>query len=575
MRRGEEEACWRSGPVAGGYVRIGSVSVRVRGSNPASTDGRCLTEPSCGSDGRCCLPASGGGCCSPMAKNRAASCFRTSARKSAASYSALDRLPRLPLGGPPAQPPRKRASSSRQEKTAQLKELTEKLKEPVKTAQLKDFQLKEPTHSPPTPPTTDINFDINLDLPKAESRAIVGAYIQRTIPFRSASFSQVDYSSTDGKYNVRPAKTPAKPASLSLPRKKTSEPPISINSPPPPISINPPPPPCSVSVNNESNFTLKASDFSGKSEEVNGLKSVQECDAGAKQTQSCPTSPDQLHPRKPVPPCKSGLVARKQLSDSIEEEVDDKVSENEKNCDKISENEKICVKTEISEKVEPGSPDVKSPTWRPRLIYQSSEEREDEKPRKLLSRANSLSEGESDNGYRETPSRGSPSLFDLSDSESKVYKGHPPRSYSKRPLRGPYGQMLEAEMKKPETRKFAVQQEELKFLSAFGHQSRDRARSADDSQLPAKPNSRGLLSSAKRKVSANLSYSSAGKTDKPEVFHQRTTSSPSQLEGCSSRTNKDNSLLLGNLLKGSSERTLAEANPAHLLINSPTYWKVS
>lgn len=35
-------------------------------------------------------------------------------------------------------------------------------------------------------------------LPRAESRTIVGSYTQKTIPFRSASFSQVDYSS--GKY---------------------------------------------------------------------------------------------------------------------------------------------------------------------------------------------------------------------------------------------------------------------------------------------------------------------------------------------------------------------------------------
>ncbi|KAF6212230.1 hypothetical protein GE061_012751 [Apolygus lucorum] len=458
-------------------------------------------------------------------------------------------------------------------------------------------KLKDsPTKPPQTQPPPTVDFDINLDLPKAESRAIVGAYIQRTIPFRSASFSQVDFSSSDGKYNIRPTRsqTPTKPSvSLSLPRKKISE-----GSNVSPVNFEQLPVASANCVQNEvktgvralthplgrdfEKFPGKIGDLNDKIVEANSSAPA----VGKLTTQSCPTSPDQLHPRgRSVAPSaipKAGL--RKQLSDSIEEECLEvsKVTGDSVKCQCGDSGRSELWASSAEE--EPQTPeDVPAPTWperRPKLIYQSSEEREDDaKCRKVvLSRANSLSEGESDNGYNsnrgDTPSRGSPSLFDLSDSEGKpVLKGHPPRSYSKRPLRGPYGQMLEAEMKKPEARKLAIQQEELKFLST---RDNSRLRSMDDSQLTQKRShdfGRSLLPSVKRKVSANLGYSaSEEKSEKPEVHHQRTTSSPSQLEGCSSRMGNP-ARLLGSLLKGSSERTLAEANPAHLLINSPAYWK--
>ncbi|KAF6212697.1 hypothetical protein GE061_013223 [Apolygus lucorum] len=567
------EETWRRS----GYVRIGSVRVRVRpesGSVAGGGDGCC--GPGHQGGGWCGLPVP-----TVLAKNRAASCFKTPTRKGA---SALDRLPRLPLGGTPAPcPPRKRSSATRQEKTDKLKELTEKLKD-------------SPTKPPQTQPPPTVDFDINLDLPKAESRAIVGAYIQRTIPFRSASFSQVDFSSSDGKYNIRPTRsqTPTKPSvSLSLPRKKISE-----GSNVSPVNFEQLPVASANCVQNEvktgvralthplgrdfEKFPGKIGDLNDKIVEANSSAPA----VGKLTTQSCPTSPDQLHPRgRSVAPSaipKAGL--RKQLSDSIEEECLEvsKVTGDSVKCQCGDSGRSELWASSAEE--EPQTPeDVPAPTWperRPKLIYQSSEEREDDaKCRKVvLSRANSLSEGESDNGYNsnrgDTPSRGSPSLFDLSDSEGKpVLKGHPPRSYSKRPLRGPYGQMLEAEMKKPEARKLAIQQEELKFLST---RDNSRLRSMDDSQLTQKRShdfGRSLLPSVKRKVSANLGYSaSEEKSEKPEVHHQRTTSSPSQLEGCSSRMGNP-ARLLGSLLKGSSERTLAEANPAHLLINSPAYWK--
>lgn len=82
-----------------------------------------------------------------------------------------------------------------------------------------------------TPPLAEAEDHVDhMALPRAESRTIVGSYMQKTIPFRSASFSQVDYSS--GKY-IRSALNALKAsvshsrthsvvesANLTLPRKK-------------------------------------------------------------------------------------------------------------------------------------------------------------------------------------------------------------------------------------------------------------------------------------------------------------------------------------------------------------------
>ncbi|KAL6438921.1 hypothetical protein ACFW04_003755 [Cataglyphis niger] len=111
---------------------------------------------------------------------------------------------------------------------------------------------------------------------------------------------------------------------------------------------------------------------------------------------------------------------------------------------------------------------------------------------------------------------------DLSDCE-----GHTPRRYSKRPLRGPYGQMLEAEMAKPRTADIAL----------------------DEGLRP------------RRKISANLSYNASGNnnsgSEPPTPCHHRTTSSPTKLEGLPGPSPE----LLAELLRGSSER-VARA-PAH------------
>lgn len=73
----------------------------------------------------------------------------------------------------------------------------------VSTSNLESLQsspTKENNVSVVEIPSTDFkeDDDIFTKLSRPESRTIVGSYTQKTIPFRSASFSQVDYSS--GKY---------------------------------------------------------------------------------------------------------------------------------------------------------------------------------------------------------------------------------------------------------------------------------------------------------------------------------------------------------------------------------------
>ncbi|XP_015511669.1 rho guanine nucleotide exchange factor 17 isoform X3 [Neodiprion pinetum] len=111
---------------------------------------------------------------------------------------------------------------------------------------------------------------------------------------------------------------------------------------------------------------------------------------------------------------------------------------------------------------------------------------------------------------------------DLSDCE-----GQTPRRYSKRPLRGPYGQMLEAEMAKPRTPDIGLMDGGLR---------------------------------PRRKVSANLSYSAGTNSgsEPPTPCHHRTTSSPSKLEGLPGPSPE----LLAELLRGSSER-VARAPTTH------------
>lgn len=101
-----------------------------------------------------------------------------------------------------------------------------------------------------------------------------------------------------------------------------------------------------------------------------------------------------------------------------------------------------CLSTASCEPLTPDSDNcLPKPQWpkKKALTYQSSDEK-DEPPketakRNALLRKDSTSDNESDRAMSREPLSASPSRDDL-------------KRYSKRPLRGPYGQMLEAEMKK-------------------------------------------------------------------------------------------------------------------------------
>lgn len=246
-----------------------------------------------------------------------------------------------------------------------------------------------------------------------------------------------------------------------------------------------------------------------------------------------------------------------------------------------------------------------------KLTPQTSTEKEDEpelySSRKyhLFSRGDSFSEADSDPGEKRSISpaavkdgRLSPlphSGHEMSDSDSRSTT---PRSrhysstvpYSKRPLRGPYLEMIVNEQKKPENLKNAAFN---KLLDSRGGwilpNSNDRA--VDDYYLrrsnTSPPSSTQKLnvgssmssvaSSAstvsllpKRKISANIPFCGstslrAPAEEKTLVHHQRTTSSPSQLEyypdqlsGHSHSNPVPNQQLLHQLLRGSSEHSLIQ-----------------
>lgn len=79
---------------------------------------------------------------------------------------------------------------------------------------------------PPMPSQEDVFDEVHLTLSKLNPRIMVGTYQQRTIPFRSASFSQIDVGA-DGTYNRRPRTSiTLKPVTYSIGRDVTSHPAI-------------------------------------------------------------------------------------------------------------------------------------------------------------------------------------------------------------------------------------------------------------------------------------------------------------------------------------------------------------
>uniref|UniRef100_A0A182NFZ3 DH domain-containing protein n=1 Tax=Anopheles dirus TaxID=7168 RepID=A0A182NFZ3_9DIPT len=176
---------------------------------------------------------------------------------------------------------------------------------------------------------------------------------------------------------------------------------------------------------------------------------------------------------------------------------------------------------------DPGKPIWPKGNRRQSLTYQSSDEKDDTVPapalpvrtlKTLLLRSESVSDNESDRASSRDRTSASPAPG-AGDSDL--------RRYSKRPLRGPYGQMLEAEMKKPTTK---VQYNEiLEELTRNeerhgSNQSVSRNRGAGSQSMDETNDRHAAKAGSKpRKTSANL----------PVPTHVRTASSPSKLSDSS------------------------------------------
>uniref|UniRef100_A0A4Y0BH68 DH domain-containing protein n=1 Tax=Anopheles funestus TaxID=62324 RepID=A0A4Y0BH68_ANOFN len=176
---------------------------------------------------------------------------------------------------------------------------------------------------------------------------------------------------------------------------------------------------------------------------------------------------------------------------------------------------------------DPGKPIWPKSNRRQSLTYQSSDEKDDTLPapalpvrtlKTLLLRSDSVSDNESDRASSRDRTSASPAP---GGGDSDL------RRYSKRPLRGPYGQMLEAEMKKPTSK---VQYSEIleELTRNEGHNTNANAPRSrgTGSQSMDETNDRhaAKAGSKPRKTSANL----------PVPTHVRTASSPSKLSDSSS-----------------------------------------
>lgn len=467
----------------------------------------------------------------------------------------LDRFQRFRFGGRngrgAAQNKNKKQNVAQRttDKSDRLRKLTDKLKQPpaceAQTSETKDENLMGSTATS----TANLSGEESLDkfedgMRKPESRTIVGSYYQRSIPFRSASFSQVYYSPSDGKYIRSDGRKRSTPNPVTLSRKAHSSEPVRAYSQDH-DDIDVPTPP------RRKNKSFKSSDH------------------------LCPSDVAIIE--------ESLEISVKESPEKVIEETF--LSEWKSETDSIIQNpEDSITSTPVdSPKEEPHSPEFpQMPQWssltelpllRPKLSAQSSEEKDEEKiicsspkvnyRQYLLSKGDSFSEGDSDQGNHSqtlSPTRDCTSSPCNDNSDSEKNSG-PPVPYSKRPLRGPYLEMIVNEKKKPEVN--GKKHDDLKFLDEYPKQ----IRSVDDCHLkrsftsPDQPSDRlRLRTSPKRKTSANLPLSvTPGKkngVNETIVCHQRTTSSPSQLEGCSrvKKTPEPSPQLLAQLLKGSSEQ---------------------
>ncbi|XP_065165662.1 rho guanine nucleotide exchange factor 17 isoform X2 [Atheta coriaria] len=514
----------------------------------------------------------------------------------------LDRLPRFRFGG--------NRDHRRSDKELFLRELMDRRRKTPVVAS-----------GPPTPP---IPPPRNRHTPRSpEPTPSVEGHPLRTMPLRSASFSEVDYSTADNKYVMTKPRLdeeapPTEPTPMAsnllatLPRvkkctKNDYEPVLK-----PSVTIveqeckrN------SDSSSSQTDQTLqeKKRDKSRRRKGIyldqwpNEVLPISDLLPNFTKDNNTPSS-SLAPPSTNTPPCWStSEIPKVQISAEID-------------CPDVWTSLDPPAITEETTQAQPTPGDTE---WsRPPLSTQTSEEKDTLrifKPPQLL-RTDSLSEGEPEDRRSEIiPS-------DVSDCESRTSVGnespgsgpHTPRRYSKRPLRGPYGQMLEAEMKKPDRKN---QCPDLKFLEdlspppgggasglggvalsasssmgAADNKSRSNRRcnnhSLDDSQLkhqlsPSPSHSPSPSPSPsvyvvkchplKRKASVDSSSAPTDQQDgsgsnsngnKLVVSHQRTTSSPSKLEGFQPPEASDE--LLQQLLRGSSEQLALNDTRTHVVI---------
>ncbi|XP_050544977.1 rho guanine nucleotide exchange factor 17-like [Daktulosphaira vitifoliae] len=442
------------------------------------------------------------------------------------------------------------------DKTDRLRKLTDKLKQPPAgevQALLSKVSNDENSMGGQSTSTANLSGEESSDtfedgIRKPESRTIVGSYYQRSIPFRSASFSQVYYSPTDGKYIRADGRKKSTPSSASLSRKTLSSEPtraysqdnVEVVVPTPPIRKNKS---IKSDPGNQSDVPIIEESF-----ELSVQEEPEEHDGLREKTYLSEWKSTTESPEGIVLNCERSLPAS-----PVESPKEEPLSV------KYSQMPQWSSLTEL-------------PLLRPKLSAQSSEEKEEDKiscpspkinyRQFLLSKADSFSEGDSDQGNQSqvtssTREYTSSPCNDNSDSEKSP---GPPVPYTKRPLRGPYLEMIVNEKKKPEVN--GKKQNDLNFLEEFSQ----TAQTLDDCPLkrsntsPEQPERLRLRTSPKRKISTNLPISFAALkkngTNDTIVHHQRTTSSPSQLEGCArvNKTPEPSPQLLAQLLKGSSEK---------------------
>nr|XP_023013430.1 rho guanine nucleotide exchange factor 17 isoform X2 [Leptinotarsa decemlineata] len=518
----------------------------------------------------------------------------------------LDRLPRFRFGGNRAAAADKRGNDQR------YRELTDRLKRgavPVPPPRTRHASKATPPQSPaPVPATVDSS--------------------ERLLPLRSASFSQVDYCPDNKKYVRRRLSTSQEQENdqstnkevSTLPRPKNSSRPST-----PKLDVLPKKP--------KSDLTLV---IENSLDDVTSFETVNEIqEAKPRDIPEVEITPGS--PEKPTTRCQDAVSTsqdkRKDKSrrrkgiyisqwpntyNSTEDVIPQFVQDGDFPCadkttqllqDSLVEISKLQAHEDkfkdfpiwSSPQEEPLSPEDNSsqPEWptigRPRLLSQSPDDKESLKvtPRNVsLFRSDSLSEGEPDLGERRSDQT---SLVpsDVSDTESRVsFSIEPtspsvPRRYSKRPLRGPYGQMLEAEMKKPECRMNL--NSDLKFLEDLSSmasasmnslpkpkhtRTRGNCNSSLDETNLGKDKRDPLLNSPKqnkRKVSADNLTVNNDSDRKILVSHQRTTSSPSKLEGFTNTEVGNASELLELLLRGSSEQLATSEANQQLLNDTRTH----